>query len=62
MKDMATIPKDFSTAVRDIKLAILQARANAARLTNVIAIHHLTSDEFGESTFRHLPSRIGEWQ
>lgn len=34
MKDMATIPKDFSTAVKDIKLAILQARANAARLAN----------------------------
>ena len=34
MKNMATIPKDFSTAVKDIKLAILQARANAARLAN----------------------------
>ena len=33
-----TIPKDFSTAVRDIKLAILQARAKAARLANAEAL------------------------
>lgn len=38
MKDMATIPKDFSTAVKDIKLAILQARAKAARLANAEAL------------------------
>ena len=29
------IPKDFTTAVKDIKLAILQARARAAQLSNV---------------------------
>ena len=38
MKDMATIPKDFSTAVKDIKLAILQARAKAAHLANAEAL------------------------
>ena len=38
MKDMATIPKDFSTAVKDIKLAILQARAKAARFANAEAL------------------------
>ena len=38
IKDMATIPRDFSTAVKDIKLAILQARAKAARLANVEAL------------------------
>lgn len=32
------MPKDFSTAVRDIKLAILQARARAARLANAEAL------------------------
>ena len=34
MKDIVTIPKDFSAAVKDIKLAILQARAKATRLAN----------------------------
>jgi hypothetical protein len=29
------LPKDFTTAVKDIKLAILQARAHAAQLSNV---------------------------
>ena len=38
MKDMETLPKDFSSAVRDIKLAILQARAKAARLANAEAL------------------------
>ena len=38
MKDMTAIPKDFSTAVKDIKLAILQARAKAARLANAEAL------------------------
>ena len=38
MKDMTKIPKDFSTAVKDIKLAILQARAKAARLANAEAL------------------------
>ena len=38
MKNMTTIPKDFSTAVKDIKLAILQARAKAARLANAEAL------------------------
>ena len=33
-----TIPKDFATAVKDIKLAILQARAKAARLANAEAL------------------------
>lgn len=32
------IPTDFSAAVRDIKLAILQARARAARVSNVEAL------------------------
>lgn len=32
------IPKDFATAVKDIKLAILQARAKAARLANAEAL------------------------
>ena len=32
------MPKDFATAVKDIKLAILQARANAARLANAEAL------------------------
>ena len=38
MKDIMTIPKDFATAVKDIKLAILQARAKAARLANAEAL------------------------
>ena len=38
MKDIVTIPKDFSTAVKDIKLAILQARAKATRLANAEAL------------------------
>ena len=38
MKDIVTIPKDFSDAVKDIKLAILQARAKAARLANAEAL------------------------
>ena len=29
------MPQDFTTAVKDIKLAILQARARAAQLSNV---------------------------
>ena len=33
-----TIPKDFSTAVKDIKLAILRARTRAARAANVEAL------------------------
>ena len=37
-KNMETIPKDFSTAVKDIKLAILQTRAKAARLANAEAL------------------------
>jgi predicted nuclease of restriction endonuclease-like (RecB) superfamily len=32
------LPKDFSTAVKDIKLAILQARAKAAHLANAEAL------------------------
>lgn len=32
------MPKDFATAVKEIKLAILQARANAARLANAEAL------------------------
>ena len=32
------MPKDFALAVKDIKLAILQARANAARLANAEAL------------------------
>ena len=32
------LPKDFAAAVKDIKLAILQARANAARLANAEAL------------------------
>lgn len=37
MKD-SVIPKDFAAAVKDIKLAILRARANAARLANAEAL------------------------
>jgi hypothetical protein len=33
-----TIPDDFTGAVKDIKLAILQARARAARVSNVEAL------------------------
>ena len=32
------MPKDFALAVKDIKLAILQARAKAARLANAEAL------------------------
>ncbi len=32
------MPKDFALAVKDIKLAILQARAKAARLANTEAL------------------------
>ena len=32
------IPNDFTAAVKDIKLAILQARARAARVSNVEAL------------------------
>ena len=32
------IPNDFTGAVKDIKLAILQARARAARVSNVEAL------------------------
>lgn len=38
MSESSMIPKDFSTAVKDIKLAILQARARAARVSNVEAL------------------------
>jgi predicted nuclease of restriction endonuclease-like (RecB) superfamily len=37
-ENVKTIPRDFSAAVRDIKLAILQARARAARVSNVEAL------------------------
>ena len=37
MKDQL-MPKDFSSTVKDIKLAILQARAKAARLANAEAL------------------------
>ncbi len=37
-ENKVTIPKDFSAAVKDIKLAILQARARAARVSNVEAL------------------------
>ena len=32
------VPRDFAAAVKDIKLAILQARAKAARLANAEAL------------------------
>jgi hypothetical protein len=35
---METMPKDFSMVVKDIKLAILQARAKAARIANAEAL------------------------
>ena len=39
MKEKRTVvPKDFLTAVKDIKLAILQARARAAQMSNVEAL------------------------
>lgn len=34
----SVIPKDFAVAVKDIKLAILRACANAARLANTEAL------------------------
>lgn len=37
-KDRQLMPRDFATAVKDIKLAILQARAKAARLANAEAL------------------------
>lgn len=37
-EDAVRMPKDFSVAVKDIKLAILQARACAARVANVEAL------------------------
>jgi len=37
-KDSHLMPRDFAAAVKDIKLAILQARAKAARLANVEAL------------------------
>jgi len=37
-KDSQLVPRDFATAVKDIKLAILQARAKAARLANAEAL------------------------
>ena len=37
-KISASIPEDFASTVNDIKLAILQARANAARLANAEAL------------------------
>lgn len=38
MKETKMIPKDFSAAVKEIKIAILQARARAARVSNVEAL------------------------
>ena len=38
MKETKVVPKDFSAAVKDIKLVILQARARAARVSNVEAL------------------------
>lgn len=37
-EDAVRMPKDFSAAVKDIKLAILQTRAQAARVSNVEAL------------------------
>lgn len=37
-KDRQLVPRDFAAAVKDIKLAILQARAKAARLANAEAL------------------------
>ena len=36
--DSQLVPHDFATTVKDIKLAILQARAKAARLANAEAL------------------------
>lgn len=38
VKDSQLVPRDFASAVKDIKLAILQARAKAARLANAEAL------------------------
>ena len=38
VKDSQLVPQDFAAAVKDIKLAILQARAKAARLANAEAL------------------------
>ena len=37
-ENQAAVPKDLLTAVKDIKLAILQARARAAQMSNVEAL------------------------
>ncbi|MBP5640611.1 MAG: hypothetical protein J6X55_14095 [Victivallales bacterium] len=37
-KNKVEIPQDFAGAVKDIKLAILQARAKAAHLANAEAL------------------------
>ena len=38
-KDKVEIPRDFAGAVKDIKLAILQARAKAAHLAKIGRAH-----------------------
>jgi predicted nuclease of restriction endonuclease-like (RecB) superfamily len=37
-KERFVVPRDFAAAVKDIKLAVLQARANATRLANAEAL------------------------
>ena len=39
------VPRDFATAVKDVKLAILRSRARAAHASNVDAIHDQDVDE-----------------
>ena len=53
-KDSQLVPRDFATAVKDIKLAILQARAKAARLANAEA---LSSTSLWAGIFRRRRAR-----
>ena len=45
MKETKVVPKDFSAAVKDIKLVILQARARAARVSDVARYSMLRGNE-----------------
>ena len=52
-----SIPKDFSKAVKEIKLAILQARAKAARLANAEALKLY----FYVGGYISMKTRTAEW-
>ena len=59
----SVVPRDFPAAVRDIKLAILQARARAARASNAEALKlyffvggYVSAKTLGIATYRTLRS------